>query len=212
MKNAESWYRYVNGPRGREAANGSIYLVTGCDKGKSWGTAAFSNVSRSFSLNFNATAVATGNANYIYSWEPHSLAVTRAGPPIEDFDDAQDRPLNQCIFIRGFRVTLSQGLWATIQEPVGLSMIVDTKPKDLLSQSSFVPFLGGGLWWPGFASNSTGPSSRNDGESHERSSLGESGTLSSDGNVMVVSDFPSTSEVRDLSWPCVRFRLTDSFG
>ncbi|PBK64953.1 hypothetical protein ARMSODRAFT_892389, partial [Armillaria solidipes] len=33
-----SWYHYVNSPQylGREAANGSLYVVTGCDKTTSW--------------------------------------------------------------------------------------------------------------------------------------------------------------------------------
>ncbi|KAJ6598055.1 hypothetical protein B0H10DRAFT_1752308, partial [Mycena sp. CBHHK59/15] len=33
---AEDWYKYVNGPRGRGLANGSLYLVTGCEKAPSW--------------------------------------------------------------------------------------------------------------------------------------------------------------------------------
>ncbi|KAJ7800335.1 hypothetical protein B0H13DRAFT_1534572, partial [Mycena leptocephala] len=40
-KHAESWYRYVNETRGRELVNGSLYLVTGCEKAKSWGIASF---------------------------------------------------------------------------------------------------------------------------------------------------------------------------
>ncbi|KAJ6514557.1 hypothetical protein DFH09DRAFT_258354 [Mycena vulgaris] len=44
-KNAESWYRYVNGPaRGRELVNGSLYLVTGCEKSLSWGMASFQDI------------------------------------------------------------------------------------------------------------------------------------------------------------------------
>lgn len=31
----ESWYKYLNVDRRREARNGSLYLVTGCDKGHS---------------------------------------------------------------------------------------------------------------------------------------------------------------------------------
>ncbi|KAJ7471383.1 hypothetical protein B0H11DRAFT_1685337, partial [Mycena galericulata] len=40
-KNAESWYKHVNGARGRGLANGSLYLVSGCEKSRSWGMAAF---------------------------------------------------------------------------------------------------------------------------------------------------------------------------
>ncbi|KAJ7126735.1 hypothetical protein C8R44DRAFT_667434, partial [Mycena epipterygia] len=38
---AESWYKYINGARGRGLANGSLYLVTGCEKAQSWGMASF---------------------------------------------------------------------------------------------------------------------------------------------------------------------------
>ncbi|KAJ6545280.1 hypothetical protein B0H19DRAFT_907929, partial [Mycena capillaripes] len=36
IKYADSWYRYVNGTRGRELGNGDLYLVTGCEKARSW--------------------------------------------------------------------------------------------------------------------------------------------------------------------------------
>ncbi|KAJ6548290.1 hypothetical protein B0H10DRAFT_2129407 [Mycena sp. CBHHK59/15] len=36
-KHAVSWYKYVNGPRGRGLANGELYLITGYEKAWSWG-------------------------------------------------------------------------------------------------------------------------------------------------------------------------------
>ncbi|KAF9022897.1 hypothetical protein BDZ89DRAFT_956163, partial [Hymenopellis radicata] len=41
-ENGIAWYQYVNGTLNRGAPNGSLYLVTGCDKCRSWGTAAVS--------------------------------------------------------------------------------------------------------------------------------------------------------------------------
>ncbi len=43
-ENALSWYIYANGldHLARQAPNGSLYLVTGCDKTRSWGIAAVS--------------------------------------------------------------------------------------------------------------------------------------------------------------------------
>ncbi|KAF8890334.1 hypothetical protein CPB85DRAFT_1231169, partial [Mucidula mucida] len=38
-ENGIAWYQYANGTLGRGAPNGSLYLVTGCDKCRSWGTA-----------------------------------------------------------------------------------------------------------------------------------------------------------------------------
>ncbi|KAF8956508.1 hypothetical protein BDZ97DRAFT_1616431, partial [Flammula alnicola] len=35
-KHVDNWYRFVNGPRGREAKNGDVRLVVGCDKTTSW--------------------------------------------------------------------------------------------------------------------------------------------------------------------------------
>ncbi|KAJ7864678.1 hypothetical protein B0H13DRAFT_2203657, partial [Mycena leptocephala] len=41
-ENAQRWYEYINGPRGRGLANGSLYLVTGFEKSRSqWGMAVF---------------------------------------------------------------------------------------------------------------------------------------------------------------------------
>ncbi|KAJ7227488.1 hypothetical protein GGX14DRAFT_315144, partial [Mycena pura] len=41
-KNAYSWYEYVNGPdRGRGLENGTLCVVTGWEKSRSWGIASF---------------------------------------------------------------------------------------------------------------------------------------------------------------------------
>ncbi|KAJ7649676.1 hypothetical protein FB45DRAFT_817, partial [Roridomyces roridus] len=41
--NAESWYKYVNGERGCQLPNGSLYLITGWEKARAWGMASFQN-------------------------------------------------------------------------------------------------------------------------------------------------------------------------
>ena len=41
--NVADWYRFVNGPLGREAMNGDVRLVVGFDKATSWGIATFAN-------------------------------------------------------------------------------------------------------------------------------------------------------------------------
>ncbi|KAJ7679593.1 hypothetical protein B0H17DRAFT_907741, partial [Mycena rosella] len=53
-ENAESWYRHINGYRGRRLANGDLYLVTGVEKARSWGMAAFQEVktTSTFQLSF----------------------------------------------------------------------------------------------------------------------------------------------------------------
>jgi hypothetical protein len=196
VQNAESWYNYVNGPRGREAENGSVYLITGCDKSKSWGVASFSDVSGSFTLTF-IPATEGGHDNSVFYWEQASLATTNSGPiPVEYFDGAQDRPQNQCTFIRGFKVSLSEGLWATLfgRTPMATT-IVDAKPDDILSRSSFVPFHGGGSWFRGFFSNSGGQGSRGNEQASEGSASDVTGSIALAGNVIMTSDFPPTSYV-----------------
>ncbi|KAF8212080.1 hypothetical protein K438DRAFT_1226131 [Mycena galopus ATCC 62051] len=43
-RNAESWYKYINCNRGRGLTNGSLYLITGCEKSASGGIATFQNI------------------------------------------------------------------------------------------------------------------------------------------------------------------------
>ncbi|KZP15423.1 hypothetical protein FIBSPDRAFT_795403, partial [Athelia psychrophila] len=36
IENAPSWYKFINGTLRRRAPNGSLYVVTGCDKSTTW--------------------------------------------------------------------------------------------------------------------------------------------------------------------------------
>ncbi|KAK0186369.1 hypothetical protein F5146DRAFT_935840, partial [Armillaria mellea] len=57
IANAHSWYKYFNGPeQGQALDNGTLYLVTDCDKCHSWGNAYHSRQteSRRASLRFSA--------------------------------------------------------------------------------------------------------------------------------------------------------------
>jgi hypothetical protein len=44
--NVERWYRYIHGPRGREAKNGDVRLVVGCDKATSLGIATLTGMTQ----------------------------------------------------------------------------------------------------------------------------------------------------------------------
>ena len=52
VANVERWYRYINGPRGREAKNGDVRLVVGCDKATSWGIATLTGMTQHSQLKF----------------------------------------------------------------------------------------------------------------------------------------------------------------
>ncbi|KAK0484733.1 hypothetical protein IW261DRAFT_853820 [Armillaria novae-zelandiae] len=113
--NGAAWYNYVNSPEylGREAPNGSLYVVTGCDKTDSWGTAAVSKPSRSRSvqLRFMAAGVAGGDIGASHMWSSGFSADTRVYPlPSTSYPYPVDRE-NQCIFARGFTLSLADGLF-----------------------------------------------------------------------------------------------------
>ncbi|KAJ7363019.1 hypothetical protein DFH08DRAFT_654935, partial [Mycena albidolilacea] len=45
VKYAQSWYKYVRETRGCKLQNGSLLLITGCEKARSWGIASFHHLS-----------------------------------------------------------------------------------------------------------------------------------------------------------------------
>jgi len=127
-ENAENWYRFVNGPRGRELRNGELRLITGCDKTSSWGLAAYQNIqSRSDSpdslgeplLRFRNTSDFSDRiSRTTYCWEHEGMVEVKAGPEFqvdEDMPDREARARNQCTFIRSHTIMLSEAGWARVQ-------------------------------------------------------------------------------------------------
>jgi hypothetical protein len=203
-QHAESWYKYVNGSRGRDAGNGSIYLVTGYDKSKSWGVASFSDVSGSFNLTFIPSPDEGGNTNYTFAWEHASSTSTNSGPvPIEYFDG--DRPENQCTFIRGFKISLTQGIWATLfGSTTRLSTIVDAKPDDMLTRTSFIPFRSESSWVLRRSSSSgrqAPQGSQENAQVNEEMTADEIEAFVHDSGVIVSPDAPPASHVSSTLRP-----------
>lgn len=198
-RNAINWYVYANGTRGCQAKNGSIYLVTGCDKGKSWGVAAFSNVTGRdrFSLQFTAPQAMIGQPDRLYSWQGSSLAKTRAGPmPVDYLEGTHDRAQNQCLFLRGFRVALGRGVWANLLGPTGISRIEDIKAREIFPCS--VPGAGG----PGQDSllsrhfQHSGHKGNQGTHQSGQYSASETTRSSVQEDVMLVTNVPETCDVR----------------
>jgi hypothetical protein len=140
LRHAKSWYEFVNVTREMEVANGSLYLVTGCDKASSWGVASFSNESRDgqVSLKFVALQAASGKVSWDWECEAFSSVSIRSGP--KRVNEDEPRPQNQCVFIRGFRVMIREGPFAALGgtvkvEPVG---IPDTTPRSRFKGPSFL--------------------------------------------------------------------------
>jgi hypothetical protein len=120
---AVNWYKFINGPRGREAQNGDVRVVVGCDKTTSWGMATFANTSSSQQSNFRlkfrplrGQQQSQHNAGTAYAWEHSGVAEVRVGPEPGENEELGETPTrqlrNQCLFMRTLSVTLSDSVWA----------------------------------------------------------------------------------------------------
>ncbi|KAF8802243.1 hypothetical protein BYT27DRAFT_7173426 [Phlegmacium glaucopus] len=117
---ATDWYKFVNGPRGREAQNGDVRVVVGCDKTTSWGMATFSNTSSAqqskFRLKFHPLGGQQQPQRSGYAWEHSGVAEVRVGPEPGENEELGEIPTcqlqNQCLFMRTLSITLSDSVWA----------------------------------------------------------------------------------------------------
>jgi len=94
-QHAVSWYKSIR--KQIDVPNGSLWLVTGCMKSKSWGIAAFS---RPDDLCFIPSWWSNG-----YYWQPAKPEVARGGPTSKDLPKGLT---NQCTFIQGYRIMLRE--------------------------------------------------------------------------------------------------------
>ncbi|KAL0952577.1 hypothetical protein HGRIS_006833 [Hohenbuehelia grisea] len=139
LEHGVQWYQYVNGPLGREATDGSIYLITGWDKAKTWGLASFSNMSdeNGVTLSFKAVSAVEASISGLYSWETLYPASVRTGPSSTDSILRQ----NQCVFLRGYRVSV-QKKWLRV--PSGIAVAAESlaqlRAKDILQKRRAKPF------------------------------------------------------------------------
>ncbi|KAJ6460793.1 hypothetical protein C8R47DRAFT_116854 [Mycena vitilis] len=104
---ADSWYKHINGPRwGRGLENGDLYLITGCEKARSWGMASFRAARQEFQLCFKPTR--TTHSIYRWSGVPGQINPSRRkshDPP------SINEPTNQTMFLHGLSISLGTGLW-----------------------------------------------------------------------------------------------------
>ncbi|PBK99984.1 hypothetical protein ARMGADRAFT_525887 [Armillaria gallica] len=142
-RNAHAWYQFANIVCGREAVNGSLYLVTGCDKACSWGAASFFNPAdtRSFSHKFLVGGVAEGNIKLGYSWKSTSSADVRAYPDGESTYFVDSLRLNQCVFLRGFGISIRTNTFSQwVFGPTEVSQISGTSKDRIPCFDSGTPY------------------------------------------------------------------------
>lgn len=118
----ESWYCYTNGERGREARNGDLRLVVGCDKAKAWGMATFSRSSSTAQTSFRLDFKPLEQTGRSYKWEYSGIAEGRTGPSIRETTDLRlsGEPeditfTNQCLFIRCLNHLLPNDVWERLE-------------------------------------------------------------------------------------------------
>ncbi|KAJ7447043.1 hypothetical protein B0H11DRAFT_1878849 [Mycena galericulata] len=131
--NADSWYKYANGPRGRGLTNGSLYLVTGCEKSRSWGMAAFQETQDTFQLLFKLVTSPTSMGNR-YQWFNNGTARTKESGLIP----TDGVPFNQTLFVHGLSISLGTSIWAKLFKGAEISQIED--PGLGRYNNDFVPY------------------------------------------------------------------------
>jgi len=135
--NVEKWYKYINGPLGREAKNGDVRLVVGCDKASSWGMAALSNTTRHSQVRFKPLDPQSPSSRGCgYTWEYSGIANAKVGPDEGEIDELReglgvsatpDKFLNQCLFVRTLNVALNDDDWESLN--CGISIGCTTKAE-----------------------------------------------------------------------------------
>ncbi|TFK37375.1 hypothetical protein BDQ12DRAFT_724216 [Crucibulum laeve] len=116
VQNAESWYRYVLKTNGKSVERNSLYLVTGWMKSSSWGIATYGvKMPEPYHI-LKIGPVILPNKKYL--WTESSSAMARTGPsPDPDFSIESERE-NQCLFLQGFKIELSETAWKSIYSSV----------------------------------------------------------------------------------------------
>ncbi|KAJ7017415.1 hypothetical protein C8F04DRAFT_1156523 [Mycena alexandri] len=137
---AESWYEHINGVRGRGLANGSLYLVTGCEKAPSWGMASFYGTSDPFQVAFTQSARASSDSAVRYRW--HGMHDHPGPSQHKRYDPSpiiNDAPLNQTTFIHGLSISLGVGIWGKLFGKVGINDIMESQLGSSSGRVSLAP-------------------------------------------------------------------------
>jgi hypothetical protein len=142
--NVESWYRYINGPRGREAKNGEVRLVIGCDKTTAWGMAAVSSQNQHKVHLLKYCSIEGGHNTTsspipLYKWECSGYAVAQVGPGLQEIEDlkrndaseaaVRGKYRNQGLFLRTLNLTLNDEVFAAISQELELKLIQETQQQ-----------------------------------------------------------------------------------
>ena len=131
-QNAEEWYRFAIGTRGRDIKNGQLRLVMGCDKTNSWRITTYSHLQGPVTLSLTANNT---QPPVEYAWDYEGRVKAKAGPKFEESLDLAglngeypQNVQNQCTFLRSFTFTLAEDVWKTMPSTL--------TPRDLSDNNS----------------------------------------------------------------------------
>jgi hypothetical protein len=116
LRHAEGWYKFMIERGSRDAPNGSLYLVTGCIKTGNWGIGVlYGQPAETDYLEFTS---GDQSSRQPYSWKKAGPIMTKIGPTSTDTDIvvADGEEPNQCLFFRGYKITLGAQLWKDLKE------------------------------------------------------------------------------------------------
>ena len=112
-QHVRGWYAYAKRQRRFSTPQGSLYLIDKCIKTNAWGIAVFIHprpharrllLSDDYSLDFKTEN--RGDAEFVYNWESHYDVATRVEPTPASSGGSFTAPVNQCIYIRGYKLLL----------------------------------------------------------------------------------------------------------
>lgn len=114
-RNAPYWYQDVNGYGGVVHTNGSLLLVTGCDKTDDWALASFP---------YYTGGKAPLNLRYTQQPDHGDPWIDNNSARTSFYEPSQARPItsgagtrHQCVFVRGMRISLSDKSWRETMPP-----------------------------------------------------------------------------------------------
>ncbi|TFK38861.1 hypothetical protein BDQ12DRAFT_735106 [Crucibulum laeve] len=113
VKSAESWYAYAKGPGGRPIDRNSLYIITGIMKAPFWGIATYNE---RFPEPYNRLRFGQPLDTSIrrYIWKESGGAIARTGPSQDPEVPSNTARQNQCLFVRGFKIALSEDAWSSV--------------------------------------------------------------------------------------------------
>ncbi|KAJ7697988.1 hypothetical protein B0H14DRAFT_2549274, partial [Mycena olivaceomarginata] len=117
---AKTWYAYLKRTKGLMVNNGSLYLITGCEKVMSWGMATYHSTWDTDEFQASFRPIQT-NANPQYQWMGNGRF------PVQhqhyNRPSVNNHTSNQTVFIHGLSISLGVGIWNHLFNPVKVTTI-----------------------------------------------------------------------------------------